>query len=85
MAKKAISIGQVKNRDQGSEEPDICGKNNYVDYKRVDLLNDYTNRFQRIRPAWQTDLPKKCQKAMTKAVKRARQLALMPYTLEHLQ
>ena len=57
----------------------FCGENNgVIDYKNVAMLKKYVSERGKI-------LPRTCakhQRAMTVAIKRARHIALMPYTVE---
>jgi small subunit ribosomal protein S18 len=54
-----------------------------VDYKDVDLLKDFVTENGKIIPACITGTKAKYQRQLTAAVKRARFLALMPYTDKH--
>ena len=51
-----------------------------VDYKDLELLARYTYAEGRIVPARITNISAKMQRKLTRAIKIARQLALMPYT-----
>ena len=52
----------------------------YVDYKDVDLLKKLINRHGRIVGRRKTGCTAISQHAVTKAIKRARFMALLPYT-----
>ncbi len=54
----------------------------YVDFKDVKLLSRYVNEQGKILPSRITGLSSKMQRELTTAIKRARQLALMPYISE---
>ena len=54
----------------------------YVDYKNVDLLKKLVNRHGRIVGRRKTGCSAASQHAITTAIKRARFMALMPYTGE---
>jgi small subunit ribosomal protein S18 len=54
-----------------------------VDYKDVDLLKDFINENGKIIPARITGTKSRYQRQLSAAVKRARFLALMPYTDKH--
>ncbi len=56
-----------------------------IDYKQVDLLRRYITDNGKIRPRRQTGACAKHQRAVAKAIKRARHLALLPYTGETLR
>lgn len=51
----------------------------YVDYKDLDLLGKLTNRHGRIVSRRKTGCQAASQHAISKAIKRARFMALMPY------
>jgi len=53
----------------------------YVDYKDVIALRKFTNRQGRINHHEYTQLVAKTQRKVTKAIKRARQMALLPYMI----
>lgn len=50
------------------------------DYKNADLLREYLDDEYNIRPRRQTNLSSPEQRRLTTAIKRARHLALLPYT-----
>jgi small subunit ribosomal protein S18 len=54
-----------------------------VDYKDVDLLKDFILENGKIIPARITGTKARYQRQLTTAVKRARFLALLPYTDKH--
>ncbi len=54
-----------------------------VDYKDIKLLKKHTISTGKIIPGRLTGLSAKCQRQIAKAVKRARFLALLPYTDRH--
>lgn len=60
----------------------FCGKDNVIDYKDVNKLKRYISERGKILPRRITGNCAKHQRALTVAVKRARHLALMPYTME---
>ena len=61
----------------------FCGKeNNEIDYKDVNKLKRYVSERGKILPRRITGNCAKHQRALTVAVKRARHIALMPYTME---
>ncbi|CAG8622579.1 9255_t:CDS:2 [Paraglomus occultum] len=53
----------------------------YVDYKDVVTLRKFINRQGRINHHQYTQLVAKTQRQITRAIKRARQMALLPYTI----
>ncbi|MBQ9600941.1 MAG: 30S ribosomal protein S18 [Neisseriaceae bacterium] len=54
-----------------------------VDYKQVDLLKDFITETGKIIPARITGTKAHYQRQLAVAVKRARFLALLPYTSQH--
>jgi len=52
----------------------------YIDYKDVYLLRRYISQYGKIVPRYYTGVSLKYQKALSRAIKRARQMALLPYT-----
>ena len=65
-------------------KPKMCNfcveKNARIDYKQVDLLRRYVTERGKIRPRRQTGMCAKHQRRMATAIKRARHLALLPYS-----
>jgi len=51
----------------------------YIDYKNVYALRRYVSQYGKIVPRYYTGVSLKYQKALSKAIKRARQMALLPY------
>jgi len=66
--------------------PKICqfcaDKNAQIDYKAVDMLRRFVTEEGKIRPRRQTGTCALHQRALARAIKRARHLALLPYTGE---
>ena len=56
------------------------GKDNAIDYKDVAKLRKYVSESGKILPRRITGTCATHQRALTSAIKRARHLALMPYT-----
>ena len=54
-----------------------------VDYKDLELLKSFITESGKIVPARITGTSAKYQRQLTKAIKRSRNLALMPYTDSH--
>ena len=54
-----------------------------IDYKDIDLLKDFINENGKIIPARITGTKARYQRQLSVAVKRARYLALLPYTDVH--
>ena len=68
--------------------PKICqfcaDKNIVINYKEVDMLRRYITEDGKIRPRRQTGTCAKHQRALAAAIKRSRQIALLPFTGESL-
>ena len=61
----------------------FCGENGgTIDYKNVNLLKKYVSERGKILPRRITGTCAKHQRHLTVAIKRARHIALMPYTVE---
>ncbi|QZE12504.1 30S ribosomal protein S18 [Mycoplasma sp. Ms02] len=56
-------------------------KQEYVDYKNVAALKKYVNATGQIKPSGATGACAKHQRKIATAIKRARFIALMPYTI----
>lgn len=54
-----------------------------IDYKDVELLKDYIGETGKILPHWMTGTRARYQRQLARAVKRARYLALLPYSDRH--
>ena len=61
-------------------KPKVKFKVEDIDYKNVDLLKNFMNDKGKISPSRVTGLEAKIQRKIAKAIKRARQIALLPYT-----
>ena len=57
----------------------------YVDYKDIELLKRYLNEQGKILPRRITNVPAHFQRMLTRAVKRARHLALIPFVADSLK
>ena len=55
----------------------------WVDYKEIDILKDFVNENGKIIPARITGTTSSFQRQLSVAIKRARFLALLPYTDLH--
>ena len=60
----------------------FCGKDNVIDYKDTNKLKRYVSERGKILPRRITGNCAKHQRALTVAIKRARHVALMPYTCD---
>ena len=57
----------------------------YVDFKNTELLKGHLNEQGKILPRRVTNVPANFQRQLTRAVKRARHLALLPYVADSLK
>lgn len=57
----------------------------YIDYKDVDLLQKFVNKQGQIIPAATSGLSARQQRVVARAIKRARQMALIPYKNERVR
>lgn len=71
------SVAEFKKRKR---RPKVKFKVEDIDYKNVDLLRNFMNDKGKISPSRVTGLEAKIQRKIAKAIKRARQIALLPYT-----
>ena len=55
----------------------------WIDYKDIDILKDFVTDTGKIIPARLTGTKARFQRQLSEAIKRARFLALMPYTDNH--
>lgn len=60
-------------------------KNAVIDYKLVEVLRRYVTDDGKIRPRRQTGVCAKHQRALARAIKRARHVALLPFAGEVLR
>lgn len=66
--------------------PKICqfcaDKNTVIDYKQVDMLRRFVTEEGKIRPRRQTGTCARHQRALARAIKRARHVALLPFVYQ---
>ena len=65
---------------QKTERPELP---DFIDYKNVELLRSYLTVFGRIVPRYYSGVSLKQQKMLARAIKRAREMALLPYTSKY--
>ncbi|APJ38615.1 30S ribosomal protein S18 [Mycoplasmopsis pullorum] len=74
----------IKNK-KGFSRRKVCefceSKQEYVDYKNTEVLKKYINATGQIKPAGATGTCAKHQRKVSTAIKRARFIALLPYTI----
>jgi small subunit ribosomal protein S18 len=59
-----------------------ANKDLVIDYKNLDVLRQFISDVGKIDPARMTGTCSKHQRKLTKEIKRARQMALLPYVVE---
>ncbi|MCS1352672.1 30S ribosomal protein S18 [Mechercharimyces sp. CAU 1602] len=73
-------------RRRGNKRRKVCfftsNKITYIDYKDVDLLKRFISERGKILPRRVTGTSSKYQRQLTRAIKRARQMALLPYATD---
>lgn len=57
----------------------------YIDYKDTEYLQRYINEQGKLLPRRVTNISAKMQRQITRAVKRARHLALLPYVADSVR
>lgn len=62
----------------------FCADKTTADYKTPDLLRRFVSDRGKIEPRRRTGTCAKHQRALALAIKRARHLALLPYTADHI-
>lgn len=60
-------------------------KNSIIDYKNVGMLRRYISERARISPRRRTGTCARHQRILSDAIKRARQIALLPFTPDHIR
>ncbi|MDK9580355.1 30S ribosomal protein S18 [Sneathia sanguinegens] len=70
-------VAEFKRRKR---RPKVKFKIEELSYKNVELLKNFMNDKGKISPARVTGLDAKLQRKVAKEIKRARQIALLPYT-----
>ena len=73
---------QVEQRQPRRKYCQFCKEDvDYIDYKDVQLLRKYTTDRGKIKPRRVTGACTQHQRALAVAIKRAREMALLPYTV----
>ena len=72
-----------RNNIQKSDRQGYCPEEGF-DYKAVGLLKKYISETGKIDSAKRNGLSAKCQRSLTSAVKRARHMALLPFSSNHV-
>ena len=63
----------------------FCGKDNVIDYKDTNKLKRYVSERGKILPRRITGTSLKYQRRVATAIKRARQIALLPYVTDMMK
>jgi len=69
-----------KVQNQRTKRPELPA---VINYKDVELLRAYLSVFGRIVPRYYTGVTLKQQRSLSRAIKLARQMALLPYTSKY--
>lgn len=73
-------------KQRGGKRRKVCfftvNKIKHIDYKDIDLLKKFISERGKILPRRVTGTSAKYQRQLTAAIKRSRQIALLPFTLE---
>jgi small subunit ribosomal protein S18 len=73
-------------KPRGNKRRKVCfftvNKITHIDYKDIDTLRKFISERGKILPRRVTGTSAKYQRMLTTAIKRARQIALLPYTTE---
>ncbi len=89
MAKRFLQSLQNQPIPKKKQPPKYCGfcqsKSRYIDYKNPDFLKNFLNPQAKILPPLYTGNCRKHQKQIAIAIKRAKQLALLPYVTDNLK
>lgn len=81
-AEKSDSPMKRRNTRRRKKVCIFCGKDNVIDCKDINKLKRYVSERGKILPRRITGNCAKHQRALTVAIKRARHIALMPYTVD---
>mgnify|MGYP000135595023 CR=1 FL=1 len=63
----------------------LCARKEKIDYKNIQFLSKFINDRGKILPRKATGLCEKHQKEVVRAIKTARQMALLPYVDENMR
>ncbi len=69
-------------RDDNVTKEEVFQEPAYVDYKDVELLKRFLNEQGKLLPRRITNVSARFQRQLTRAVKRARHLALIPFVAD---
>lgn len=81
---RRAKVGEAPFRRRGSGRRKVCRfcaeKQMHIDYKDVRTLSSFISERGKIVPSRITGNCAKCQRRLTRAIKQARVVALLPYT-----
>ena len=92
--KSKASVQENSSEEGAAEEPQPIVETSgatiprgprYIDYKETEFLQRFVNEQGKILPRRVTDVSAKRQRAITRAIKRARHLALMPFVADSVR
>ena len=79
-----------RKRQRGTNRPffrkkfcKFCSRKKLINYKDIDTIRRFTTDQGKILPSRVTGNCAKCQRKMSKAIKRARSMAVLPFTSNH--
>ncbi len=76
---------ETQEKAEKAETAIVGSPRRYIDYKETDYLKRFVNEQGKMLPRRVLDVPAKKQRAIARAVKRARHLALMPYVADSVR
>lgn len=80
LKERPLTLAPDENRNLFQKKCSFCQFNvPYIDYKNLTTLKEYTNYYSKIKPRYYSGTCLKHQKMLSKAIKRARFMALVPY------
>lgn len=82
---KQMQMNQKQQQRRKKVDPLKTRGIKYIDYKDTRLLARFVNEQGKILPSRITGISSKMQRQLTEAIKRARQLALMPFVSEEFR
>jgi small subunit ribosomal protein S18 len=79
---KSISVKKSKKIKKSLQYLLVLKKfKNIIDYKNIKLLKAFLTKFGKIRPRRKTRIPVQKQHAISKAIRKARDLKLIPFSI----
>ena len=89
MRRPAPTKGLKKDRRRYVPKRKVCpfcvDKSRKLDYKQADMLRRFISDRGKMEGRYRTGVCAKHQRLLSTAIKRARYLALLPYTVEHIR